>query len=171
MKWLKKLVSCLEKKLSAKSMIIMKPKRACRCYSTENWNSVCLVPRTKKKISARVTGVEKKRSYLSKCQDSSFERMVVRLRKVLIAEVMKFKNTTYMETRQSVGAYSKARQTSLKNLDNLVATLLVLPSLPALAISDNHQITEHEAVEEESGDYARSFFEYQFDVDGKASPH
>lgn len=64
--------------------------------------------------------------------------------------------------------YTNSWQSCLNHLGNLVTTSLVLPSL--LAGLRQTLFTELKASGGKSGGYTISSFEYQLDVDGKASP-
>lgn len=103
------------------------------------------VSRVQNKISALADGLAEDCYYLLKCQNGISECVFVALGKVLSGHVMQFKNTMYIETKQTVDDYANGWQTHLKGLSNTVTTFLVAPSSLAGAASNSRSSTEARA--------------------------
>lgn len=128
------------------------------------------VSRVQNEISPLIDGLEKDSDYLMKRQVCKFERMFIQLGKILSGKVMQSKNMIYEETKHTVEVFIDGWQKRLNMLCNLVATSLVAPSSLAEASLDGPRTTEPKASGGESGGYADSSSEYQFEVDAKSLP-
>lgn len=73
--------------------------------------------------------------YLLEREGTNRERDFVGMRKVLSGKVMESMNTMYEETERIVHAHIDGWRNRLKNLGNLITTLVVAPSsLPGAAL-------------------------------------